>query len=325
MKNYNQKQTSPITCDVCVIGAGAAGLSAALFVARRGYTVYVVTADIGGQTSSTAEIENYPGLGSVEGPALMTLFKKEALSFGAGLYVDSITSIENKGDSFLLSGAHGQIRAQSVIIATGKSPRSLGVAREEDFLGNGLVYSGLGDPSESRDAHVVVVGGGNSALTAVLHIAPFAKKVTLVHRRDALMGEKVLLDRVHALKGITTIFSSTIVNLSGDDRLTSVTVRQGDGDEREVPVDILIVALGFEARNNWLKSLVQCSDESCITIDNECKTNTEGIFAAGDCTNIPYQQIVISAGEGAKAGLSACRYLDMKQGRASPRTDWGYV
>ncbi len=325
MKNYNDKQQTIITCDVCVIGAGAAGLSAALFAARRGYRVFVVTADIGGQTSSTAEIENYPGLGQIEGPALMASFKEEALSFGVQLIVDEVASLEPLDEGFLVSAAHARIGAASIIVATGKSPRRLGVPREEDFLGKGLLYSGLANAEECRDKNVLVVGGGNSALTALVQTGPFAKTLTLVHRRDTVAGEKILCDRVNAMEQIVTMFSSTIVALSGTDHLESVIVRDSDGGDTEVPVDMLIVAIGFEMRNDWITDAVRRTDDSSIVIDGACGTSVKGVFAAGDCTIVPYHQIVISAGEGAKAGLSACRYLDLKSGKRSPRTDWGFM
>ncbi|MDP2630418.1 MAG: FAD-dependent oxidoreductase [Candidatus Uhrbacteria bacterium] len=311
--------------DLIIIGAGAAGLSAGIFAARRGLTTAIIGFDLGGQTASTAQIENYPGCGTIEGPDLISRFYSEAVRFGCIFLTDRIEKIERRDDAYLLSGTSQQYTARAVIVATGKTPRRLGFDNEDIFLGHGIVYGGAFDPLEYVNKRVVIVGGGNSAMGAALRLAPHASHITVVHRGDSFAGEKILLERVQALSTLECQFRSRVSALQWPDHLESVEICVG-GDERQVlPLDAIIVAIGFEARNEWVSDLVACTKDARIIIDSQCQTNCAGIFAAGDCTDVPYQQIVVSAGEGAKAAISAYHYISKKQGKRTQKVDWGYV
>lgn len=311
------------SCDICIVGAGVAGLSAGIFAVRRGYTVNIISADCGGQTASTAEIENYPGCGKVEGPDLVRAFLREAREFSCLFTSDRITGIARDG-GIVLEGERAQYRCRALIIATGKTPRRLGVAGEQKFFGNGVHYAGAFDADAFRGLRVLVVGGGNSALDAAVRIAHMAAQVTLVHRRDQVSGERVLQDRLAAARNISVQLETTVDAIEGRAHVESARLMTGSGEERVIPIDAVIIAAGFETRSAWVCDSVLCTEDGRIRIDDSCHTSAEGICAAGDCTTVPYQQIVISAGEGAKAALSAARYLDGKAGRRSARTDWGY-
>lgn len=310
--------------DICIVGAGAAGLSAGIFAARRGYTVGIISTDYGGQTASTAEIENYPGCGKVEGPDLARAFFREAVGFGCSFISDRINGITRNG-TIMLEGVQGQYRCRALIVATGKSPRRLGAAGEQEFFGHGVQYAGAFDPEPFRGCHVLVVGGGNSALDAAVRAALSASQVTLVHRRDQLSGERILQDRLHAAQNISVRLDTTVAAIEGGTRVESARVMDSYGAEQVISVGAVIVAVGFEMRSGWVCGAVSCTEDGRVRIDDSCHTSAEDIFAAGDCTTVPFQQIVISAGEGAKAALSATRYLDGKDGKRSIRTDWGYV
>ena len=311
--------------DCIIIGAGAAGLSAGIFAARRGLSTILFSADLGGQTASTAEIENYPGCGVLEGPDLIARFFQEAQQFGCIFLTDDIHLFEKDGDEFVVSGSYQEYRSRVVIIATGKSPRRLGVPGEVAFIGKGVVYGGAFDPSAYAGKRVAVVGGGNSAMDAVTRLSGHASHLTSIHRRDSFAGEKVLLDRVARVSQLDHMFGSHVTALMGSGTLETLDVQTSEGKQRTLAVDAVVVAIGFESRNEWAAHLVACTDDNHIIIDEQCRTQCEGVFAAGDCTTVPYQQIVISAGEGAKAAISAYHYLAKKDGKRALQTDWGYM
>lgn len=311
--------------DLIIVGAGAAGLSAGIFAARRGLSTAIIGFDLGGQTASTAEIENYPGCGTIEGTDLISRFHSEAIRFGCMFLTDRIEKIEKRDDVYFLRGIAHQYTASVVILATGKSPRRLGVDNEDAFFGHGIVYGGALDPLHYVNKRVAIVGGGNSALGAALRLAQHTPHITMIHRGESFSGEHILLERVHALSALDVQFHSRVVGLKGADRLESIEILVGQDERRALHVDAVIVAIGFEARNEWVAGLVACTLDTRIIVDNQCHTNCPGIFAAGDCTDVPYQQIVISAGEGAKAAISAYHYISNKQGKRIQKVDWGYV
>ncbi len=311
--------------DCIIVGAGAAGLVAGIYTARRGLSTIIIGADLGGQTASTAEIENYPGCGVVEGPDLIGRFFHEAQQFGCTFLIDDIRLLEKDGDGFVLSSSGQQYRSRTVIIATGKSPRRLGVPGEEDFIGKGIVYGGAFDASEYDGKRVAIVGGGNSAMDAVTRLFGHASHLTSIHRRDSFAGEKVLLDRVAGVPQLNRLFGAHVTALTGSHTLEALVVQTSSGEQRTLPVDVVVVAIGFESRNEWVADIVPCTDDKHIITDAQCLTRCEGVFAAGDCTTVPYQQIVISAGEGAKAAISAYHYLAKKEGKRALQVDWGYI
>lgn len=311
--------------DLIIVGAGAAGLSAGIFAARRGLSTAIIGFDLGGQTASTAEIENYPGCGTIEGPDLISHFYSEAVHFGCVFVADRIGRIEKNDDAYLLYGISHQYTASAVILATGKSPRRLGADNEDAFFGHGIVYGGAFDPLHYANKRVAIVGGGNSALSAALRMAQHTPHITIIHRGESFAGEKILLERVRALSALDVQFHSRVVGVKGSDHLEGIEIVVREDERRVLPVDEVIVAIGFEARNEWVSGLVACTQDARIIVDSQCRTNCEGVFAAGDCTDVPYQQIVISAGEGAKAAISAYQYISSKQGKRTQKVDWGYV
>lgn len=310
--------------DVCIVGAGVAGLSAGIFAARRGLSTMIVSPEVGGQTASTAEIENYPGLGQVEGDDLMKLFAEEARRYGCSFATDRIETII-ADDSLIVRGAHSSLSCRALVIATGKSQRKLNVPGEEELFDRGGVsYAGSLDAESFRGARVAVVGGGNSALSAATRLAPFAKGIFIIHRRDQLSGERVLQDRLARAKNITVLANTVVRAIEGDEYVSAIRIITS-GEEESLNVDRVIIAVGFEVSARWFSGIVDCTEDGRIRIDDACRTSRDGIFSAGDCTTVPFQQIVISAGEGAKAALSAYRYLQAKSGGRSLAVDWGYT
>ncbi|MBI4268204.1 FAD-dependent oxidoreductase [Candidatus Uhrbacteria bacterium] len=312
--------------DLIIVGGGAAGLSAALFACRRGLSTLVVAKEIGGQTATTSEIENYPGLGKIEGPLLIERFLSEAKEYGAAIAIGEVRSIERRGEGFAVATDADQFESMAVILAFGKTPRDLSVPGEREFLGKGVTYAFLADAERARGKAVAVIGGGNSALEAVGLISGIASCVYLVHRRADFRGEKILLDRLAAAQNVVTLAPYTVSEIRGNEHVEKLLLAHAESNEpKELSVDMVIPCLGFEPRSAFLKDLVALDEGGRVSVSPESETNVPGLFAAGDITTVPYQQIVISAGEGAKAALSAYHYIQKKLGKRALRVDWGFL
>ncbi len=311
-------------CDIVIIGGGAAGLTAGMFAVRRGCSVLILTRDFGGQTASTAEIENYPGFGRIEGTALMALFEEQAARFGCDIRYESVRRIEKDGERFCVVTHVQSYYTHAVICAAGKAPKSLGVDGEENFLGNGIEYSSFREPQNLIGKSVAVVGGGNSAVQAVGAAAQYASRVYLIHRREEFRAEKIILDRLSGFQNIEKRLSATVTSVSGDSQLQSLTMQDANGAQTDLVVDALCIAVGFETQTNFLGDWVERSPDGALLVNERCETKTPGLYAAGDVTQLPYQQIVISAGEGAKAALAASAYVCALKGARALKVDWGF-
>jgi len=294
--------------DIIVIGGSAAGLTAALFAVRRGWRVAIVSADIGGQMTLTDEINNYPGIVKISGKALARTMLTQAESAGVETFYDRVAMVEPEGDSFAVATAASSFTAKAVILAFGLSPRLLGVPGESTFVGRGISYGISHDLEKYRYQTVAVVGGGNGAVTAALQLAAVAHQVYLVHRRDTLRADQILADQLTANSNIEAIMSAEVVAAAGDNQLTEISIRDINGN-RSLACNQLIVQIGFTSQTDWLGKIVKRDKYGMITIDGSCRTSQPGIFAAGDVTSIAFRQVIISAGEGAKAALSADQYL----------------
>jgi len=310
--------------DTVVVGAGAAGLTAAIYTSRRTLNTLVVSKDIGGLTSTASEIENYPGYDIITGPELMMKFKKQAEKSGASFLTSEVTGLERKNDLIILKTNAEEIKTKSVIIAHGLVHRLLNVPGEKEFRGRGVSYCATCDASFYKDKTVAVVGGGNSALDAADLLSKIAKKIYLVHRRDKFKGEQVLIQKVNQAKNVEIIWQKKIIEIKGDQKVTAVTITDfpEPANSQDLQVDGLFIEIGYQAKTEWLKDIIKTNEQGEIKTTTDCETNVPGVFAAGDVTSIKYKQIVISAGDGAKAGLQAYRYLQSKEG-FSETGDWG--
>jgi len=298
--------------DVIIVGGGAAGLSAAIYSARREMKTLVITREIGGQALLTSDIQNYPGVKKVAGPDLMEKFKSQAEKFGAKFQFEEIKKIVKKGEKKIaVVGNKNQYLTKSVIIASGKEPRKLGVPGEAEFEGKGVSYCATCDAPLFRGKVITIVGGGNSALEAALISSKIAKSVYLIHRRDKFRGEHILIEQVKNAKNIKIFYNTKVSKISGKNFVEKITLK--NNQKREIKTDGLIIEIGFVVNPAPIKELVELDKENQIKIDNKCRTSVPGVFAAGDTTNTPYKQIVISAGEGAKAALSAFEYIQEKK------------
>ena len=303
--------------DVIIIGAACAGLSAGLYAGRRALKTLILSKDIGGQAAITAEIENYPGAGTVAGSVLMLKFKEQAEKVGAKIILDGVTKIEKAGNEFVVFTEKEQYGALSIILAFGLSHRQLNVPGEKELTGRGVAYCATCDGPLFRGKTVAVVGGGNSAFDAADYLGELCEKVYLLVRTDKFRADQVLIDSVNARKNVEIITDVQIKEIVGAKRVEKIILNSGS----ELVLQGVFIEAGYEPQTKFLGDLVQLDDRGQIVVDMEARTSEPGIFAAGDVTNVIFKQAVISAGEGAKAALSAARYVQGVRG-GEEKPDW---
>ncbi len=297
--------------DVMIIGGGPAGLTAAVYCMRKGAVTGLIVKELGGQVAETSGIENYPGYKFINGVELADKFREQVLQFSIGFdegaAVKSITDGQIK--QILLDDGR-EFSARAIIITTGKSSKKLNVPGEFEFAGKGVAYCATCDAPFFTGKKVAVIGGGNSGIEAAIDLARLAKKVSIVQFLPDLTGDAVLIDRLRNFGNVDYYFEHEVVSIKGDEKVRSIEIRGlKSGDSASLAVDGVFVEIGLIPNSGFAKGLLDMNQSGEIIIDHSCRTNVTGIFAAGDITTVPYKQIIIAAGEGAKAALSACDYI----------------
>jgi len=307
--------------DVIIIGAGAAGLSAAIYTARRKLDTLIISMDKGGQTLLTSNIQNYPGFYNEHGANLMKIFEKQALDLGVKIILGKVINIEKNNNEFKVYLSNNELyESKSVILAYGKVPAQLNIFGEDKFFGRGIHIYAIYDAPLFKNKIVAVIGGGNSALDSVLILSEYAEKVYLIHRRNEFRGEQVLIDKVKDLKNVEIILEHIPVEFKGDKNLSSLIIKNiNNNDLKEINLDGCFVEVGYINKVDFVKHLVDVNEKNEIITDIYCNTKTKGLFAAGDVTIIPYKQTITAAGEGCKAALTCYSYLTGKSGSV---IDW---
>jgi len=310
--------------DVIVVGLGIAGLTATMFLARQGLRVLSIGLELGGQLAKVPLIENYPGLGPTSGAEIIRRIETVVRKYSnVSIEFDEVTRILPDGDIYRVATRSGhEYTTYAVIIASGKSPRKLGVPEEEKFLGKGLSYCVLCDAPLFRGKRVLLVStlkpglemelGVLASYCSVLYWIPYRVPNNVISN---IVRE--FRDKIHILR------DCTVKHIIGEDRVRGVVLQCPDETEIRLDVDGIFVELGYEFKTDFVRDLVQVNDRGEIVIDHLCRTSREGIFAAGDVTAVPYKQAVIAAGQGAIAALSAAEYLSRKFGIKVRRVDWG--
>lgn len=299
------------TFDVVILGAGPAGLTAAVYTARKSLSTLVISENIGGQAMESWAVENYMGYRMVTGEDLMNRFEEQARGANVHLELDRVTGVSRAPDGlFAVTTYAGQtFKGRSVIVATGRQPRRLGVEGEEKFWGRGVSVCSTCDGPLFKGKDVAVVGGGNSAVTAALEMARIARSVHLIVRSQ-IRADPVYADRLDEHENITVHMPYTVTGLLGGEVLSGVRLKDAErGMERRLAVDGVFAEIGHEPNTAAVKDLVRLNDQAEIQVDENCQTTQPGIFAAGDVTSVRGKQIIIAAGEGAKAALQAHTYL----------------
>ena len=297
--------------DIIIIGAGTAGLSAAIYALRAGKKVLVAEKlAYGGQIIVAPHIENYPGINNVSGYEFAENLYQQALSQGAEIKFVEIICIKNEGNTKKVITNEEEILCKSVIIATGAKNRMLGLENEEKFIGLGVSFCANCDGAFYKGKVTAVCGGGNTALEDAAFLSEYCKKVYLIHRRDSFRGEQKILDRLKEKENVEFILDTVISSLNGKDRLSSLSLKNTKTDEtKELQIDGLFIAIGQEPQNDSFKGLIDIDEKGYIIAGEDCRTKTEGVFVAGDCRTKTVRQLVTAAADGAVSALMACEYI----------------
>ncbi|GAB2681570.1 thioredoxin-disulfide reductase [Kribbella swartbergensis] len=301
--------------NVIIVGSGPAGYTAAVYAARARLEPLVFEGSVtaGGALMNTTEVENFPGFSEgIMGPALMDEMRTQAERFGAELVADDIVAMDLTGEIKAVTDSAGTVhRAKTVILAMGSGYRKLGLPDEDRLSGHGVSWCATCDGFFFREQEIAVVGGGDSAVEEATFLTRFAKKVTLVHRRDELRASKIMADRAFANDKIEFAWNSEVAAIHGDDKLTGITLRDTvTGETRELPVTGLFIAIGHDPRSELVKGQVRLDEEGYVlTREGSTETNLPGVFAAGDLVDHTYRQAITAAGTGCAAALDAERFL----------------
>ncbi|MEU0031182.1 thioredoxin-disulfide reductase [Streptomyces sp. NPDC006335] len=301
--------------DVIIIGSGPAGYTAALYTARAQLAPLVFAGSllVGGALTTTTEVENFPGFPEgVQGPDLMDRMRDQAERFGAEIIDDDVTAVDLTGDIKTVTDTTGTThRARTVIVATGSQHRKLNLPREDDFSGRGVSSCATCDGFFFKDRDIAVVGGGDTAMEEATFLTRFARSVTIVHRRDTLRASKIMQERAFADPKIAFAWNTEVTELHGEDRLTSLTVRDTvTGEHRTLPVTGLFVAIGHDPRTDLFKGQLELDDAGYLKVAApSTRTSLPGVFAAGDAVDHTYRQAITAAGTGCTAALDTERHL----------------
>ncbi len=297
--------------DVIIIGGGPAGYTAALYTARAGLSTLIIEKmSVGGQMTLTGDIENYPGLHEIDGITLGMNMQAGAERFGAETAYDDVMSVELAGKVKRLTGMMGEYLGKSVIVASGASPRELGIPREAELTGRGVHYCAHCDGRFYKGKTVVVVGGGNSAVSDALYLSRLAEKVYLVHRRDTLRATKIYHKPLEEAENIEFLWNSAVSEIIADGKVTGVMLKDlFSGEDRELPCDGVFVSIGRRPTTEFLGGALELDGSGYIVADESTKTSIDGVFAAGDVRTKILRQIVTAASDGAVAAHFAEEYL----------------
>lgn len=295
--------------DIIVVGAGCAGLSAAIYAARAGKSVMVLESEnTGGQITAAPCVENYPGVASISGLAFADMLCEQALALGAQLDLAHVTGLR-PGSPCTVETEDGPRTCKAVILATGSRHKKLHLPREEALCGHGVSYCAVCDGAFFAGAEVAVVGGGSAALQSAAFLAERCSSVTLIHRREVFRGEEALAARVCALPNCKLALGCTVQALLGENALSGVILREeSTGKSRTLPVKGLFLAIGQQPANEAFSSCVALDPAGYIVADERCVTNVPGVFAAGDCRTKAVRQLTTAAADGAVAALGAAAW-----------------
>ncbi len=302
------------TRNVVIIGSGPAGLTAAIYTARANLKPLVVEGLVaGGQLMTTTDVENYPGFpDGIQGPEMMELFKKQAERFGTEFVAGDVTKVDFSDRPFRVWVDDQELRARAVIVASGASPKKLGVPGEDEYAGKGVSYCATCDGFFFRDQEIVVVGGGDTAMEEALFLTRYGKRVTVVHRRDELRASKIMADRALKHDKIEFLWDSVVEQVLGEGgKVAGMKVKNvKTGEVTEHPAGGFFVAIGHVPNTAIFKDVLPMFETGYLKLDNGSKSGIEGVFVAGDVHDHTYRQAVTAAGYGCRAAIDCERWLE---------------
>ncbi len=294
--------------DIIIIGGGPAGLTAAVYSRRANKSTLVMEkGTFGGQITSSPKVENIPGFLSVSGNEFAENLLSQAMELGAEVECIEAISLED-GDIKKVVTDEGDFYAKAVIIATGTTHRLLGLDKEESFIGNGISFCAVCDGAFYKDKQVAVIGGGNSALQEAILLSETCEKVFLIQNLDCFTGEAKLVEEMEQITNIIPITGAVVSELSGEAKLTGIKIKKGELFE-EIALDGMFTAIGLIPQNEIFKNIIDCNSNGYINSGEDCKTNINGVFVAGDCRTKSIRQVATAASDGAIAALNAIEYL----------------
>jgi len=303
--------------DLIIVGGGPGGFTASIYAQRAAlHTLLIEKGAAGGQLNNTNEVENWPGTEKISGPDLALKFKEHATAYGLNILTSEVAAVEPGLEYHTVRLDNGEnLQAHAVILATGGSPRKLGIPGEAEQHGRGVSYCAVCDGFFFRDKNVVVVGGGDSALEESLYLAKLARQVFIAHRRDAFRAGMILQKRVAREKRITVLWNTVLTEITADSRGVNgvVTRDTQSGEEKTVATDGVFVFIGFEPNNSLVPAGIRLNANGHVITDEKCETNTPGIFAIGDLREKYARQIVTAAGDGCIAALAAAHYVEARK------------
>lgn len=309
--------------DVIIIGAGVAGLTAALYASRQKVKTVVISQDLGGQLNLIPRLENYPGFMLTSGDLFARTLENQVNTFGGMVFYDFVQSVEETEDNnFRVKTPNRELVGKALVLAIGKLPRELGFENEKQLVNRGVSYCTKCDAPFYQGRVAATVGVGSYLVESALLLSKMARKVYVIYRTAKMAGDKDLIAALEKRDNVEHVPNSEIVELKGTGNLQAVVVKTSDGGTREIVVDGIFVEMGSKINVEFVKHLVKTNPKGEIEVSELCETSHPGIFAAGDSTNMPYKQVIIAAGEGAKAGISAYNYLQRLAGKPGIRADW---
>jgi alkyl hydroperoxide reductase subunit F len=300
--------------DLAILGAGPAGLSAAIYAARKLLKICVVSHDVGGQILLTSDIENYLGFELISAPELVRKFQEQVNIFGFEQFLgEKVSKLEKFNDHFLVTASQAvKIESKSLLIASGKRSRLMNVPGEREFAAKGISYCSTCDAPFFKDLPVAVIGGGNSAFEAVIDLLKICPQVYMINITPSWQGDEIYQQQALKNPKLVPMLNTGVKEVRGGDRVQSIVVKTPEG-EQELKVRGVFVEIGLAPNSEFAKGFVEMNKYGEIIIDCDCRTNVPGVFAAGDVTTVTEKQIVVAAGEGAKAALAAYRWLIMNR------------
>jgi thioredoxin reductase (NADPH) len=302
--------------EVITIGGGPAGLTAGLYTSRSRFnTLLIEIGLLGGQMTTTEVIENYPGFPQgINGDELSRLMEEQAKRFGLEVVSQEVVEVKLEGERKLVKTDESTYLCEALIICTGTEYRKLGIPGEKEFTGKGVSYCATCDAAFFKDSQIVVVGGGDSALTEALFLTKFAKELTIIHRRDALRGTKIYQERVLSNPKIKMLWNSVVQKIKGDSIVRSIVIKNvKTGEIDEFNTEGVFLFVGVSPRTQFLKNLITFDEAGYIVTDENCETSIKGIFAAGDCRKKLLRQIATAVGDGATAAFATEKYLEERK------------
>ncbi|RDJ30888.1 MAG: FAD-binding protein [Crenarchaeota archaeon] len=308
--------------EIIIVGAGPAGLSAGIYIARQQVSVLVISKDLGGQLNLIPKLENYPGTIMSSGPLLAKTLESQFLSFKGEMTYDTVEKIEEADGKMRVKTSRSEYFAKAIVVAAGKVPNNLGLENESQFANKGVHYCTKCDAPFYQGRTTASVGVGAYLLESGILLSRMASKAYMIYKGGKLGGDKDLIASLEKKENVELIPSSSIKAISGNGTLQQITVVDATGSEKTLQVDGLFIEMGSKINLDFVKDLVTINTKGEIEIESGGKTSHPAIFAAGDATSIPYKQIVAACGDGAAAGLSAFNYVEKLKGKPGIRADW---